>query len=467
MVRKSVASAAGVDASGAKLDRRSARWAALCRWCVRHARSWRTAAWQLLFIATVGVGGWPELSKAELTAEPLGQVKALGPPSPHWILYFLFDGSPEVSKYVLFDADTLEYKAWISTGYIPSLVQSPDGRALYVADTYMDGPERLRRDVISFYDTHDYSFSGKIEMPENHRAMLGSQFRTGLVHDGRFLLSLKFKPGSGISVIDTSERRIVGEVDTPGCTLMYPTGKRGVSMICGNASLLTIQFDDKGHVASQTRSEPFFDPDADPVMENAAAIGGTWYFLSYAGNVHVVDLSGDLPQFRGNWPLSAGSGKREGGGAGAGSATSTRDTGAEDGAWRPGGVQYIATHAARGELYVLMHPVAMSGEYGHTFPGTEVWVFDAAEKSLKRRIPLKEMANTVFVTADAKPLMITSGISLLHGDRDAKIPPAQQVIAPVSNIHVYDAATGGFLREAKELGMTYYFDTAPGAGGTR
>jgi hypothetical protein len=109
----------------------------------------------------------------------------------------------------------------------------------------------------------------------------------------------------------------------------------------------------------------------------------------------------------------------------------------------------------------------MSGQNDHAFPGTEVWVFDAAGKTLKRRIPLKAMANTVYVTLDDHPLMITSGISVLHGDRDSKIPPAMQVMGLTSDIQVYDAATGEFLREAKELGMTYYFQAAPGSGGVR
>jgi methylamine dehydrogenase heavy chain len=469
MVKRSVEVAAGDNGPGGRVG----------LWCraaaaARHRSAARVlcslaAACRLLLLVAAGLGGWSVPSQAELTQEPLGQVKALGAPSPHWILYFLFDGSPEFSKYVLFDADTLEYKAWITTGYIPSLTQSPDGRALYVADTFMEGPELRRKDVVSFYDTRDYSFSGKIEMPDNRRAMLGPQFRTATVHDGRFLLVLNFRPGTGISVIDTTERRVLRDLDTPGCSLLYPTGKRSVSMICGNGSLLTIEFDEKGEVAKQTRSEPFFDPDVDPVMENAAAIDGTWYFLSYAGYVHVVDLSGEQPAFRGRWSIAerAAKSSAKSPDSKARAAPAAKESGVDDGPWLPGGVQYVATHVTRGELYFLMHPVAMSGKYGHSFPGTEVWVFDAAAKSLKQRIPLKEMANTIFVTADSEPLMVTSGVSLLHGDTREKIPPAQQVMAPVSNIHVYEAATGKFLREAKELGMTYYFQGAPGSGGVR
>ncbi|MGE3594601.1 MAG: amine dehydrogenase large subunit [Dehalococcoidia bacterium] len=455
MVEKSVGRTRGILVDGTPPG--ESKGSPIPRWGQARISAMRRLLPLVACIVVASATGWPARVQAALAAEPLGQVKALGTPSPHWILYFLFDGTPEFSKYVLFDTDTLEYKAWLTTGYIPSLTPSPDGRVLYVADTFMNGPELRRQDVVSFYDARDFSFSGKIEMPGNRRAMLGPQFRTAVIEDGRYLLVLNFQPGTGISVIDTAERRVVGEIDTPGCTLLYPTGKSGVSMICGDGSLLTLQFDEKGQVAQKSRSEPFFDPNVDPVMENAAAIGGIWYFLSYAGEVHVVDLTGAQPVFRGHWPLDQQL-------TNTAIKSATVDEKADKGPWRPGGVQYIATHASRGELYVLMHPVAMSGEFGHTFPGTEIWVYDAAARTLKKRIRLKEMMNTVYVTADENPVMVTSGISLLHGDRDSKIPPAQQVMAPISSIQIYNAVSGEFLREAKELGMTYYFSGAPGSG---
>lgn len=418
---------------------------------MRRDRFWRFSA--LCLLVLIGVGHGSPQAQAEPGPEPLSETLELGPVSPHWVLYFMFEPSAEISKYVLFDADTANYKAWITTGYLPSLQQSPDGRELYVADTFLDGPERLRRDVVSFYDTRDYSFSAKIEMPRNRRAMMGPQFRTALVNEGRLLLVFNF-PRHGVSVIDTRARTVVAEVETPGCSLLYPTGERGVSMICGDGGLLTLQFDSGGQVREQVKSEPFFDPNVDPVHENAAVIGGTWYFLSYSGDVYPVDLSGDEPVFHEVLALL-------------GSETRQPSENDDSGPWRPGGVQPIAAHASRGEIYVLMHPVAMSGAHDHTFPGTEVWVFDTANGERLRRLPLNDLMNTVFVTADDEPLMVTSGISLLYGGEDAQVPGNREVIPTVSSIQVYDAATGEYLREMKEAGMTYYFETAPGSGGVR
>ena len=39
--------------------------------------------------------------------------------------------------------------------------------------------------------------------------------------------------------------------------------------------LLTLHLDSNGRLAKRISSEPFFDPDVDPVNENAAALGRT------------------------------------------------------------------------------------------------------------------------------------------------------------------------------------------------
>ena len=51
------------------------------------------------------------------------------------------------------------------------------------------------------------------------------------------------------------------------------------------------------------RTDPFFDPQKDPVTEKAVRRGATWYFVSYDGVVHPVDVSGDPVRFGDAWPL--------------------------------------------------------------------------------------------------------------------------------------------------------------------
>ena len=412
---------------------------------MRTPRSWLLGAACLLALSV----GWSAAQvRADLAPEPLNVVLELGPASPHWVLYHAFT-SISASTFVLFDADTAEFKAHISVGMIPSLQQSPDGRELYVADTYLEGPERLRRDVLSIYSTRDYSLSSTIALPGNRRALMGPHPKTALIDGGRFLVLFNFTPSTGITVIDTSARSVVGDIATPGCSLVFPTGARGVSMICGDGRLLTLQLDSNGRLAKRISSEPFFDPDVDPVIENAAEIGSTWYFPSYSGDVYPVDLSGDEPVFHEPWPLVDHDKKP------ANSLTRFL-SGGKAGPWLPGGAQLISAHAARGELFVLMHPAAWSEEKGdpdgnHVHPGAEVWVYDAAAKVRTRRLALQGVGGTVYVTADDRPLMLVSATDRDEANR---------------RLEVYDAATGEYLRQMTGV-SAFHFEGAPGSGGAR
>ena len=138
-------------------------------------------------------------------------------------------------------------------------------------------------------------------------------------------------------------------------------------MICGDGTLLTLQLDAAGRVDAQLRSEQFFDPDVDPIIENGAPIDGVWYFPSYGGDVYPVDLSGGAPSFGEKWALVDHSVEPAGWFA-------SLVTLGKAGPWLPGGYQLATVHEGRRQLFVLTHPIAWSeGEGDHVFPGAEVW----------------------------------------------------------------------------------------------
>jgi methylamine dehydrogenase heavy chain len=332
-------------------------------------------------------------------------------------------------------------KAMIATGQAPSLEVSPNGRELYVADTYLDGPRHLRKDVVSIYDTEDFSLSHVIELPDRRRALMAPRNRTALIDDGRFLLLFNFSPATSVSVVDIHRRELLGTVQTPGCSLLYPTGERGVSMICGDGSLLTLHFDANGELASRMLSEPFFASDNDPIMENGVPIGGHWFFVSYGGDVYPVDLSAETPAFSKPWPLVDHSKKSA-------SWIAALLTGGKAGPWLPGGQQLAAVHEERRELFVLMHPVAWSGGTGdHVFPGPEVWVYDVDLSKRIRRLELRGVGNSIFVTPGENPVLLVSG-----ADPKTEEP----------RLEVYDATSGEFLREVDEFGgFAIYFYGLP------
>jgi methylamine dehydrogenase heavy chain len=383
--------------------------------------------------------GWAAAALADLAPEPLHTNTALDKPTAHWVLYLDFSLAEFTnSRYVLLDADRMEFKAHIASGQIPSLQVSPDGSELYVADTWVQGPDRKRRDLLSVYDTRDYSLKHSIELPSS-RALMLPRPRTALVHEGRLLVLFNFTPGTSVTVIDLAARKVVSDIPTPGCSLVYPTGTRSVSMLCGDGTLLTLELDANGGLRNQQRSHRFFDPDADPVMENAASIGGTWYFPSYGGDVYPVDLSGETPTFHEAWALVDHDARPAG-------LLRTLLSRGKAGPWLPGGYQVATAHRARGELYMLVHPITWSESKGdHVFPGAEVWVYDAGGKRRVRRIGLRGVGVSIHVTQDAAPLLLVSA-----ADPETEKP----------RLEVYDAVGGDYLREFDEFGSgVLYFET--------
>ena len=368
---------------------------------------------------------------ADIAPEAMHQNRPLDPPAPHWAV-FLDLNPADISKarYVVFDADTAEFKTHIATGQFPTLHASPDGSEVYVVESWLLGPRQTREDYVSIYDTKDYSLSGVIELPGRRRALMAPRNRTALVA-GRYLVVFNFTPGTSVTVVDTQRRVVLGTVPTPGCSLVYPTGESAVSMICGDGTLLTLRLNADGKVASQARSDPFFDPDTDPIIENGVPIDGLWYFPSYSGDVYPVDLRADTPVLGDKWALVDHSKKPAG-------FLATLFTGGKAGPWLPGGFQLATVHESRRELYVLMHPIRWSESKGdHVFPGPEVWVYDVDAKKRVKRIELRGVGLSVHVTPDSKPLLLVGGADI----------DTQEL-----SLEVYDATTGKFLREMSEHG---------------
>ncbi len=371
-------------------------------------------------------------ARAEGIAEPLHQNKALAASGSHWAWALDFDlNDLAKSRFVLFDGDDVSIKGMLGTGSFPTMHPSPDGRWLYVVESWLLGPRQIRSDYVTIYDARTLKIDAVIELPGARRALMAPTNRSALTADGALLVVFNFKPGTSLTVVDLAKREVVAHEPTPGCSLVYPTGARGVSMICGDGSLLTVHFDAQGRVERSSRSVPFFNPDRDPLIENGVSIAGRWLFTTYAGAIHPVDLSGEEPVFGASWPLVDPDVKP------AGWLASLLTMG-RAGPWKPGGYQLMTTHAASGRLFVLTHPVTWSGGEGdHVFPGAEVWVYDVASRARIDRIRLRGVGFSIHVTNDATPL-------LLVGSADMK--------TETPGLEIYDAETGRFLRSMDEPG---------------
>ena len=79
-----------------------------------------------------------------------------------------------------------------------------------------------------------------------------------LTDDDRFLLIYNFNPSQSVTVVDTKTRQFVGEMESPGCALVYPTGPRSFFTVCGDGSLLLVDLDEHGRRAAEA-TEPLLE----------------------------------------------------------------------------------------------------------------------------------------------------------------------------------------------------------------
>jgi methylamine dehydrogenase heavy chain len=188
-------------------------------------------------------------------------------------------------------------------------------------------------------------------------------------------------PRTTVSVVDIKNRKYIGEIEAPGCALVFSFGPNSFSMVCADGSLLTIKFDAQAR-ATASRTKPFFNPKKDPVFEHPAVAktNGRLLFISYEGILHSVDLSSKEPGFEEPWSLLTDEDRHAG--------------------WRPGGWQLAAIHQKRNRLYVLMH---QGGKWTAKQAGTEVWVYDIVQKKRVGRLHLDHPSKSVAVSQDERP----------------------------------------------------------------
>ena len=356
------------------------------------------------------------VAAAAVTADPAGVVAALpAAASPHWVwvndivFHHMSDGQAR-----LVDGDTGRFLGLLSTGVaFERIVPSPDGKLIFSPETYFSrGTRGTRTDVVTLYDPVHLSPSGEIVIPPKRAVTMPMMADAGLTDDGAFLLIYNYTPAQSVTVVDTRHRSFAGEVETPGCALVYPTGPRSFFSICADGALLDVHLDDVGRVSSRVHTRDFFDVSADPVTEKGVRLGNRWLFVSYGGMVYSVDITSQGLEAGPRWSLLSDAERRQ--------------------KWRPGGLQQLAAHARPDLLYSIMH---QGGPETHKDPGKEVWVYDLDRHRRVRRIALKSLAGSIQVTRDDKPLLFAAFIGS-------------------TTLEVYDAKTGRYLRSVDDVGTT-------------
>ncbi|RQH08987.1 amine dehydrogenase large subunit [Paraburkholderia dinghuensis] len=343
--------------------------------------------------------------------------------NPNWI-YGIDDNfnTMAAGTVQVYDGQSQHFVGQLNSGFsLDGMAISPDHDTIYVPGIYYSRLTRgTRTDVLDIFDRKTLTHLGEITLPTKHAQSIPTAQDTSISDDGRFVYVSNVTPATSISVVDTTKRQFVGEINTAACLQAYPYGKHEFFSMCPDGSILQLALDDKGAERSRQKSAAFFNVDEDPVFVNGLRSGNKYFFISFNGVIHTVDLSQGKAAFLPTWSL-----------------LSQEDAA---GNWRPGGYQVGALNNKTGELFVLMHQGEMKM---HKEPGTQVWVYDVASHRLLRKLDL---------TASLKDasLMPFLGIQV---SQSADHPLLFGITADSTLVQM-DAATGKIAHVEKQFGSS-------------
>ncbi len=278
------------------------------------------------------------------------------------------------------DGRTGKYAGMIDGGYAGHFTTSPDGKQLYVSATFLTRHTHGdRHDVLEIYNADTLRRTGDVELPPKRAQAAYSQALMRTSHDGRYIFVQNATPATSVSVVDLQAKKLLVEVQTAGCYGVYPSSQEALrfSMLCGDGKLNTVTLDAEGKVAERTASDKFFDSGTNPVYTASVDKDGRYYFLSFTGTLHRVDLRGAKPVLE--------------------SAASIVPAADVKAGWRPGGYQLMAIDAESGKLFVGMHPKGAEGT--HKTPAQEIWTVDLASG---KRLARTKAANAVALSVPTK-----------------------------------------------------------------
>ena len=375
----------------------------------RTRRAWARAA--LALMASIwGARGW-----AQLPTDPPAVEQLPSKPTPHWVWVndTSFFAYPD-GRAFLVDGDSGKMLGMLSTGFSFNGVLVPKaGGVIYSPEIYFSrGTRGTRTDVVTIYDATRLEPVGEIEIPPKRASILPMAGAQALTDDERFLLIYNFTPAQSVTVVDTRSRKFVGEIETAGCALVYPTGPRSFFSMCGDGALLVTTLTDAGTLASHVRTAAVIDVVKDPVTEKGVRWRDTWLFASFEGVLHPLRATAAGVEAEPTWPLF------------------TQQELAQH--WRTGGLNHLAVHGGSGRLFSIVH---QGGPETREELGEEVWVYDVASRKRAQTITMRNKVGSIQVSQDSHPLLFACAMEN-------------------NRLDIYDATSGKYLRTVEPLGQT-------------
>lgn len=270
----------------------------------------------------------------------------------------------------------------------------PDAKEIYVSETnWTQGNRGTRLDTLGIYDGESLELKHEIKLPGRLIAG-GRRPYFNLSADGRRGYVFNLEPATSVITVDLPRRKVLSEIEIPGCGLIYPFKNDGFATLCADGSAAAVLVDERGR-SKMTRTAAFFDGENDPVFEESPVDrqNGRALFISYTGKVYAAELGAEIKVAE-PWSLQEAAGL---------SAATTKP---DHMTWRPGGQLPFAWHPASGRLYVLMH---MGKHWSQKAEGRQIWVVDTKTKQVLHRLDLPTSADAIAVSQAAEPSLYAFG----------------------------------------------------------
>jgi methylamine dehydrogenase heavy chain len=329
---------------------------------------------------------------AELPVEH-ATVAELKPDNGHRL--YIADKTPPAhavdSKIRIIDGDDFSILGQLTNGSFGSFAISADRKTVFDATSFFSrGDHGTRTDVLEYYDTA--TLNPRTETILSSKRAMSNQYPVFLVEsaESKFLFVQNATPASSVAIIDLVTKAVLSEIPTAGCFGIFASSKVAgrFSTLCGDGAAVTVDVDATGKETGRKRSTTLFDPDQDALFISGVKMGDKTIFISFLGNVHIIDFSGDVATQETPWTF----------------------IGAKEKAahWRPGGYANIAYSPFNGQLYLGMHP---NGEEGsHKTPAAEIWRVDVAKRVVTARAK-SNGANYMQLSKEAHPLLFTVNVT--------------------------------------------------------
>ncbi|MGI9262488.1 MAG: amine dehydrogenase large subunit [Woeseiaceae bacterium] len=350
------------------------------------------------------------MANAQIQPQTIQPNETMSDPGANW-----FVAHAGNAGYVI-DATTGEMHGLISiANQSPGFRASMARKEFYSPSVFWSrGTYGERTDRLVVHDFENLSPIAEIEIPPKS-TLLGYRAYTGMMSDGRHLGINNLTPAQSISIVDVQDREFVGEVSTPGCSLVLPVENNDFLTICGDGTLMLIGLDENGQETNRVRSDKFFELTEDPIYDRPQRTDNGWFLFTNGGDGFNVTTSGGTITISSAFNIVSEEDAAEG--------------------WWPGGGELASVHRDLGLLYVTMH---QGEQYSHHEPGTEVWVFNMATGLRIARVEFEVPVDHLLVTQEDEPLLIIGDVE--------------------GGTHVYDALKFTHQRTIELPGAGMYVD---------